>query len=427
VNSAEVWINIDPTADYDATLVAITSTIDGNSDVVGVVGTYSDQRVSAVLDRSNDELVVRVYGEDPLIRQEAAEQIQTAMGVVGGVEEPRIDVVIVEPTIEIEVDLELAHAFGVKPGDVRRQAATLVSGLVVGNLFEDQKVFDVVVWGTPDIRETVDDVRTLTIATPSGDDVALGEVAEVRIVPNPTIIEREAVATYVDVSATVTGRSLHDAAADMEASLAGIQLPLDHHAEVLGAFEAARDARIRITTAAIAALILIYLLLQSAFTSWRLATLAFLALPVGVSGSFIAIALTGGEATLGSTAGTIAIFGLATRGVVLTIRSFQYRSRRGDVFGQDLVIGSITQLVVPMAISAVAIAVVFLPFAISGSQPGLEMVAPMAIAILGGLVTTVLLNAVVLPAAYLRWGFVEGSGTTDDLFDDEPSVSVAGT
>ena len=428
VNSAEVWINIEPTADYDATLIAIDSVVDGAGDVNAVVTTYSDQRVTAILDRSDDELVVRVYGEDPLIRQDAAEQIQRAMGEIDGVDDPRIAVVVVEPTIEIEVDLERAQAFGVKPGDVRRQAATLVSGLVVGNLFEDQKVFDVVVWGTPAIRETIDDVRTLAIATPSGDDVALGDLADVRVVPNPTVVKREAVATYLDVTAAVTGRSLHAAAADIDARLAEIELPLDHHAEVLGGFQEARDTRFRVYTAAIAALILIYLLLQSAFGSWRLASLAFIALPMGISGSLIIIALTGGNATLGSIAGTIAIFGLATRGVVLTIRTYQNRLRLGDTFDRDLVIGRTAQLVVPMAISAIAIAAVFLPLLIAGSRPGLEIAGSMAAAVLGGLVTTVLLTVVVIPAAYLRWGYVDGVvSTEDELFDDEPTVTTVGS
>ena len=427
VNSAEVWVNMEPGANYDATLNAISSVVDGVNSVTSRVGTYSDQRVTAILARTNDELVVRVYGEDPVIRQSAAEQIRGVLGGIDGVNDPRIAVAVVEPTIEVEVDLERAQSFGVKPGDVRRQAATLVSGLVVGNLFEDQKVFDVVVWGTPHIRGTIDDVRALSIATPSGDDVALGDLADVRVVPNPTVIKREAVATYLDVTATATGRALHDVAADVEKALAEIQFPLDHHAEVLGEFQEVRDTSIRVYTAAIAALILIYLLLQSAFNSWRLATLAFLALPMGISGSLIVIALTGGDATLGSVAGMIAIFGLATRGVVLTIRTYQDGLHHGDAFDQDLVVERTAHLIVPMTISALAIAAVFLPLLIAGSRPGLEISGSMALAVLGGLVTTVLLTAVVIPAFYLRWGFIEGGATSEDgLFDDEPAVSRTG-
>ena len=427
VNSAEIWLNIDPSADYDATFVAVETVVGGDDQVVARVQTYSDQRVTEILDRRGDVLVVRVYGENPQMRQTMAEEVQAAMLGVDGIDDARISVATEEPTIEIEVDLEKAQTFGVKPGDVRRQAATLVSGLVVGNLFEDQKVFDVVVWGVPEVRATVDDINTMPIATLSGDHVPLGDLADVRIVPNPTVIRHESVATYVDVTAPVENRSLGAVAADVDVALAGIQFPLEHHAEVLGDFEDERAAQSRVLAAAVAALILIYLLLQSAFSSWRLATLGFLALPMGISGALIAVAVTGGEMTLGSVAGIVAIFGLATRGVVLSVRSYQRRQRLGEEFGEDLIVSETAAVVVPTTISILAIAVVFLPMVFAGSRPGLELAGPMAIAVLGGLVTTLLLTAVVVPAFYLRWGSVAHPDTTaDDLIAPEapPATNV---
>ena len=146
-------------------------------------------------------------------------------------------------------------------------------------------------------------------------------------------------------------------AADVDVALAGIQFPLEHRAEVLGDFEDERAAQSRVLAVAFAALILIYLLLQSAFSSWRLATLGFLALPMGISGAFIAVAVTGGEMTLGSVAGIVAIFGLATRGVVLLVRSYQRRQRLGEEFGEDLIVSETAALVVPTTISILAIAV----------------------------------------------------------------------
>jgi Cu/Ag efflux pump CusA len=427
VNSAEIWLNIDPSADYDATFVAVGIVVGGDDQVVARVQTYSDQRVTEILDRRGDVLVVRVYGENPQMRQTMAEEVQAAMLGVDGIDDAHITVATEEPTIEIEVDLERAQTFGVKPGDVRRQAATLVSGLVVGNLFEDQKVFDVVVWGVPEVRATVDDINAMPIATLSGDHVPLGDLAEVRIVPNPTVIRHESVATYVDVTAPVESRSVGAVAADVDVALAGIQFPLEHHAEVLGDFEDERAAQSRVLAAAVAALILIYLLLQSAFSSWRLATLGFLALPMGISGALIAVAVTGGEMTLGSVAGIVAIFGLATRGVVLLVRSYQRRQRLGEEFGEDLIVSETAALVVPTTISILAIAVVFLPMVFAGSRPGLELAGPMAIAVLGGLVTTLLLTAVVVPAFYLRWGSVAHPDTTaDDLVAPEapPATNV---
>ena len=428
VNSAEIWINIDSSADYQATLDGIASVTSGYSEVAGRIQTYSNQRITEILEGPSDEVAVRIYGEDPATREQMASHVQTVMLDIDGVDDAHIKLAAVEPTIEIEVDLRQAQAFGLQPGDVRRQAATLVSGLVVGNLFEDQKVFDVVVWGVPEIRQTIDDMAALRIATPSGEGVPLGIVADVRVVDNPTVIRHESVATYVDVVALVDRRTPDAVAADVDAALAEIQFPLEHHAEVLGGFADVRAARSRAWTTAAAALILIYLLLQATFASWRLATLAFFAIPMGVGGSLIAIALSGSEVSLGSIAGMVAVFGLATRGVVLLVGNYQRSERAGEPFGQDLIITETARLLLPFAASIAAIAAVFLPIVVAGSRAGFELAGPMGVAVLGGLPTTLLLLVAVMPPLYLRWGYVAKPDTyADDLFaSDLMTVREAG-
>ena len=166
---------------------------------------------------------------------------------IQGVRDARLDLPIEEPTIEIEIDLDRTQAVGLKPGDVRRRAATLLSGIVVGNLFEDQKVFDVVVWGAPGIRQTVDDVRGMLISTPSGANVTLEEVGDVRVVPNVAMIRHESVATYLDVTAGVVDREVTEVAADIDVALAQVSFPLEYHAEVLGGFADEREARSRVS------------------------------------------------------------------------------------------------------------------------------------------------------------------------------------
>ena len=256
----------------------------------------------------------------------------------------------------------------------------------------------------------------------------LGDLADVRVVPSPTVIRHESVATFTDVSAQVDGRRLSGAAAEVEEGLAEIEFPLEHHAEVLGGFADQRATRSAVIAVGIAALIGVFLLLQAALTSWRLATLAFLVLPMGVSGSVIVVALTGGGLILGSVAGMIAVFGLATYSAVLLIRSYQQRERFGEAFGGELVMSETGRLVVPSAISLLAIAAVFIPIAIAGPKAGLEVIHPMAVAILGGLITTVVLTAAVIPAFFLKWGHVPNPDmSAEDLFTAEaPSASRVG-
>jgi Cu/Ag efflux pump CusA len=142
-----------------------------------------------------------------------------------------VEVPIEEPTLEIEVDLAAAQTHGIKPGDVRRQAAILLSGLQVGALFEEQKVFDVVVWGTPEMRQSLTNVRELLIETPGG-HVRLGDVAAVRITSAPAVIHREAISPYLDVALTVQGQDAPAVTRDAQAALKDFPFTLEYHAEV---------------------------------------------------------------------------------------------------------------------------------------------------------------------------------------------------
>ena len=428
VNSGEIWVRLDPSTDYGATVATIEDVVDGYRELSGEVLTYSEGRVTEVLEQEDNEIVVRVYGENSDVTRRKAEELQGLLSEVDGIEDPRIEFATEEPTLEVEVDLARAHALGVNPGDVRRAAATLLSGITVGNLFEDQKVFDVVVWGAPEIRESLSDVRELLIDTPSGGHVRLGEVASTLIVPNPTVIRHESVASYVDVSANVAGRDVTAVAEDVESTLQQVEFPLEHHAELLGGFAERQAARYRVLVVALAAAIAIFLLLQAAFNSWRVATFAFLTLPLALVGGVLAVLVVGGTITLGSIAGFVAVLGIAVRSEVLLIRHYQHLERReGERFGTDLVVRGTREQLAPILMTALATATTFAPFVIIGDAAGLEIVRPMAVVILGGLLTSTLLNLVIVPATYLRYGFVSRPDISEEeLFFGVPEVDRAG-
>lgn len=417
VNRAEIWATIADDADYDVTLGAIEA-VASTSEADVSVSTYSAQKVSAAIGRSADELVVRVYGDAPDQLVETAGRVENLVGGVEGVTNTRLDIPIDEPTIEVEVDLERAQEFGLKAGDIRRRATTLISGIIVGNLFEEQKVFDVVVWGAPAIRQSVDDVRGLLIPTPSGQTVTLAEVADVRVVPNQAIIRHESVSPFIDVIASANGRSTADVAAAIDVALAATAFPIEYHAEVLGGFADERNAISAIITVAITAVIAGYLLLQSAFTSWRLATLVLASIPMVVGGALIALLLTGTELGIGSMAAMVALLGLAARIAVLMIQKFQAQLRAGEPFTPEMVVRGARELLVPTVGPLAVLAVIFLPLALAGQRAGLEVIQPMAIAVLGGLVATGVMALVVIPAMYAKWGFIERPDTsTADLFE----------
>jgi Cu/Ag efflux pump CusA len=407
INSGQIWVNLYPSADYETTFASIEEVLAGYPSLSHDVLTYPEERITDVLQGMDEDIVVRLYGANGEVLRSKAEEVRRRLAGIDGIAHPTVEVAPTEPTIEVEVDLANAQRFGVKPGDVRRSAAILLSGLAVGNLFEEQKVFDVVVWGTPDIRQSVTDVRELLIDTPGGGHVRLGQVADVRVSPNPTVIRHEAVSNYVDVSTTVEGRDFGPVATDVKRAIDGVSFPLEHHAEIRGGLAAEQASSSGILAVAVAAAIGIFLLLQAAFTSWRLAILVFATLPVALVGGMLAALVAGGTLTIGSFAGFVAVLGIAVRDGVLLIRRYQQLERQeGRPFGDDLVRNGTRERMAPILTTAVATAVTLAPLVVAGDVAGLEMARPMAIVILGGLVTSTLLALLVVPLLYLRHGFV---------------------
>jgi CzcA family heavy metal efflux pump len=420
VNSGELWVSIDSSADYDATVASIDDVVDRTRGVDREVVSYSAQRIRDVgalgqadkgvsgndlnvLTGSDDPLVVRVYGQDLATLRREARKLHRIVSQVDGVANPRLELPVTQPTIEIETDLDRAQRFGVKPGDVRRAAATLVQGIQVGSVFEQQKVFEVVVKGVPATRNSVSSVRNLLIDGPDGGHLRLSQVADVQVAPRPTVIDRDAVSRHVDIVAGVSGRSLGSVATEIQDRLAKLRFPLEYHAEVLQETTGEELGGTQMIAFAIAVAIAAFLLLQAAFSSWRLATLALLTLPVALVGG-VPAALIGGELSLGSLIGFLALLGLAARTGVVLIRHFQDLEREGEVFSPELIERGARERFAPLLTSALATAVVMLPFVIAGSRPGLEVVHPMAVVVLGGLVTSILLSLFVLPTLYLRFG-----------------------
>ena len=419
VHSAELWLTMDPKADYDKTATAIEQVVDGYPGVNHRVETYLRQVGEDVFATADDRIVTRVYGETEQNLQMHAERVEKAIEGIGGIKATTIIGPVQEAAVQTDVDLVAAQRYGLKPGDVRRAAATLMSGIVVGNLYEEQKVFEVVVWSTPGTRHSLSDIRSLLIDTPGGGQVRLGDVAKVRIVPASSEIRHDAVKRFIDVAADVEGRNLDAVAADITQRIGQLQFPLEYHAKVVGDYSLSRATRARLLTIGIAALIGIFFLLQSAFSSWRLAALAFFSLPAALAGGALAAQATGGVLSIGSLAGLLAVFGIAIYNrLVLFSRYQQLERHEGEKFGPGLALRGAAERLSPMLLAAFAATATVLPSLILGDVPGLEIVRPMTLVLLGGLVSTTVLDLLFMPAMFLSLG-VSSIRETDPLLETE--------
>jgi len=406
INAGELWISIDPSSDYEATVRAIKNVVASYPSLSPEVLTYLKSRIRTELSGTGESLVVRVYGEDMNIINEKAKEVRSILDKIEGIVNAKVQKLPEMPTLVIEVDIEKARLYNLKPGDVRRAATTLVSGIVVGALFEEQKVFNVVVWGIPEIRHSITDIQNLLIDTPSGGYVSLKEVADVRIESSVTEIHRDAVARRIDVTANVQGRDLGAVGDEIEDKIAEIQFPLEYRAELLGEYAERDAAEDRMLAFAIAAGLGILLLFQAAFRSWSLSIIVFVSLPVALAGSILVVFLTnGGLFSFGPILGLVAILGISVLNVNKLVSQYRrLEEQREYVFNSDSVLQVTLEQSSSILITIVTTALVFLPFIFFGNIAGLEIVYPMAIVILGGLVTTTFFSLVGVPAIYLMFG-----------------------
>jgi len=410
----ENWVSVDPSVDYDATLAKIQQTVDSYPGIYRDVQTYLKERIREVLTGSSDAIVIRIFGQDLHTLQEKGQEVADILGGIDGVIEPYVDTIEDIPQIEMEVRLEDAARYGLKPGDVRRSVSTLVMGEEVGDIFRQGITYDVNVWSIPSARENLTDLRELLIDTPSGEYVQVQEVADIRIVPTPNDIHHEDLFRSLDVSANVQGRDLGSVVDDLEDGLDNVDWPIGYHAEMLGEYTERQAAQRNLLLFSAAAAIGILLLLQASFASWRLAIIAFLTLPIALVGGVIGAYLGGGVLSLGSLVGFLTVLGIVARNGIMLISHYQHLERfEGETFGPAMIIRGARERVVPIMMTVFTTGLALIPLIVAGSIPGNEIEHPMAIVILGGLITATLLNLFVVPVLYLRFAKSRGERRGD--------------
>ena len=405
VNLGENWISIDPSVDYDETLDQIEDVNDAYPGIFRETQTYLDERIEEVISGGKEPIVVRVFGEDLKVLREKTAEIEKIMADIEGVQDAHTDISTDVPQLEVEVNLVKAEKYGLKPGDVRRAAATLVAGEEVGDIFRNGKAYDVVVWSTLQTRSSVEDIKNLQLDTPSGQRVRLGQVADVSLQRNPNSIDREGDSRRLDVSASVEGRDLGSVVQELQGKLGDVKFDRGYHLEVLGEYAERQAAQRQLLATAVLAAIAIVLLLQASFGSWRPALLIFLTLPMALVGGVIAAFIGGGVISLGSLVGFFTVFGIAARNGILLINHAQHLEREeGETFGKDLVVRAARERLAPILMTSLATGLALVPLVVLGERPGHEIEHPLAVVILGGLVTSTLLNLFVTPSLYLRFG-----------------------
>ncbi len=423
----ENWISVDPAVDYEDTVAHIQEVVDGYPGLQRDVQTYLKERIREVLTGSSDAITIRIFGPELGTLRDKAEELETAMDGIPGIIDLHVQLQTEIPQVDVEVDLAAAERYGIKPGDVRRAVSALVASEEVNDTYREGKIFDVRIWGTPEVRSSLSSIQGLLLDTPAGTQVRLDDVADVSINPTPNAINREGSFRRIDVGANVEGRDLGAIVADVETAIASIDWPLEYHPELLGEFAERQAASDRLMLFAIGAAIAIFLLLQAAFGSTRLALVSFVALPSALVGGVLAAYLGGGVISLGSLVGFFTVLGIAARNGIMLINHYQHLERQeGEPWGVELIIRGAKERLSPILMTALATGLALVPLVIAGDLPGHEIEHPMAIVILGGLVTSTLLNLFLVPVLYLRFGRRPTDGEPTEPTDPMTPATAAG-
>ncbi|MEI6343219.1 MAG: efflux RND transporter permease subunit [Verrucomicrobiota bacterium] len=404
----ELWISVHPAAPYDQTVQAVQSVVDGYPGLSRDLLTFLRERIKEVLTGASASIVVRIFGPGlERLRTHAAE-VEAAVRDVPGVSALKVEPQVQVPQITVRLRTDRAALHGLTPGSVRMAVSTLVKGRKVGEVFRNQQVHDVVVWGVPSARSDFTALRDLLIDTPGGGSVRLSDVADLAVVPTPNAIKREGASRRIDVTCNVgSGRALGDVVQEIEARVGKIGFSTGYHAEILGEWAERQAAQSRLVWLSVASLAGILVLLFADFQSLRLTALTALTLPFALIGGVVAVWMGGGVVSLGSLVGFVTILGIAARNGILLVSHYRHLEvEEGVPFGMPLILRGSEERLVPILMTAATAGLALLPLVSKGDVPGNEIERPMAIVILGGLATSTALNLFLLPAIYGRFGRV---------------------
>lgn len=404
-NFTELWISIDPDVDYGKTVGKIQEAVDGYPGLKRDVLTFLRERVKEVLTGASSSIVVRIYGPQLAGLRSKAKEVEAVISKIDGVTNLKVESQELVPQVEVRLRPEAAQRFGLTPGQVRRAVTTLLRGTKVGEVYENQKKYDVVVWGNNESRTDLSALHDLRVDTPTGGQVPLKEVAEIGIVPAPNEVKREGGSRRIDVTCDAKGRDLGSVARDIESAVRGLSFEHGYHPEFLGEYTARQASQQRLFSLGAIALIGILLILYIDFQSLRLTLMVALTIPFALIGGVVAAWMTGGVLSLGSLIGFVTVLGIAARNGIMLVSHYRHLQEvEGEPFGLNLVVRGAEERLIPILMTVLTTALALLPLAVSGNKPGHEIEYPLAVVIVGGLVTSTILNLFLLPPLYLLWG-----------------------
>jgi CzcA family heavy metal efflux pump len=424
VNASEIEVVARPSArSHWAVMDEVRQNLSQIPGVVSEVGQPMSHRMDHLLSGTRAQIAIKLFGPDMVTLRNKADDIRKVMATVPGVVDLLVEPQVGVPQLQVNLNRQTAAAVGLRAGDLADAVDTAFNGEAVSQVLENQRTYDVIVRLNDASRESVESIASTLIDTPTGARVPISQVADVRVDQGPNTINRENVQRRIIVQSNVSGRDLGSVIDEIRSKIArDVVLPEGYFVQYGGQFEAQEEAARKITWMSLAAIGGIFLLLYLAFGSMRLALLVMANLPLALIGGVIMVFLSGGTLSIASLVGFITLFGIATRNGIMLITHYRHLiEHEGLSFRESIIQGSLERLS-PILMTALVTGVGLIPLALGVGQPGKEIQQPMAVVILGGIVTSTFLNMVVIPPLYLKYG---GSGVRVRETAEYPEGDIA--
>ena len=381
------------------------------------VGQPIGHRIDHMLSGTRAAIAVNVYGPDLRRLREIAGGIEAvALGVAGLVDvavEQQADV----PQLQVRADRRAMARYGVTPGALAQVVDVAFQGEEVSLIREGQRAFDLVVRYGDRHRADPEAIGRTLVTTPAGATIPLSRLADIAPARGPNTISRENVRRKIVVSANVAGRDVGGAVAELESRVANeVVLPPEYFVRYGGQFESGREATRRITILSLFSIAAIFLIIFRTFRNLRNSLLLMVNLPLALAGGVLAVLYIGGTVNVATLVGFITLFGIAVRNGILLVSRYRDLHRQGLSPEAGIRRGSMERLA-PILMTALTAGLALIPLALGIGEPGKEIQAPLAVVVLGGLLTSTFLNMVVVPALFLRFGRLEEGREVPDPTD----------
>ena len=364
------------------------------------IGQPISHRIDAMLSGTRANIAIKLFGTDLNKMFEIGNQIKTKISAIPGVVDLNVEQQVERPQLQIVPKREMLAKYGVTPSEFTDMVEVYLAGRTVSRVYEGNRVFDLTVKADDDSRSTIEAIRDMPVDV-AGGKVPFSQIAEIRSAAGPNTINRENVARKIVISANVSDGDLQGAVNRIRKTINdNVPLPEGYHVEYGGQFESAQSATRTLLVTSLMAILVIFLLLYGQFKNVRQASAVLLNLPLALIGGVFAIFFADGIISIPAIIGFISLFGIATRNGMLLIDRYN-ELRQGGLSLHDAVMRGSLDRLNPILMTALTSALALIPLALGGDLPGNEIQSPMAKVLLGGLLTSTMLNGFIVPVVYI--------------------------